>query len=610
VDAANHDFANSIAFHRLPWSDFDKAARGQFDADMVQRLRAAERSRRLLLLRAVMDQVGKLPELAEPLPSPEDAWELLARVEARSPATFDFMLAYPYTGSWAGYTIRLLRRQIAGMCPLWMHIGHLHALAAAAAIRSGLDFSADVPLWEGTAILPSLGTVRLETDEPWSVAHVRGVDQRYTVSNKYSQVSVPHMVGSGTPQWWGIRSAVAEVGAHRLEVRLDDVDPYRGLYEPILPQRSAPAEIKTWRELLSGAWDLLVNRIPDHAGALAAALDALVPTPKVPFRNPSASTGEAFGSAVLARPSDAAALASTLVHEFRHIILGGILHLVSLYTGDTQECFYAPWRDDPRPLSRVLQGLYAHTGVAVFWRAVRDVEDQCLASRAEFEFAYWRGQVRRVLAAIEGDECLTAAGHRFLIGIADGLHGWQNEYVSADAEHWAGAVAADHYAGWRIRHMRPHERDVAALADAWLEGRRRPPFLRLAPDSVPTPVPDGQWSSSRADLIRLRYGETVDDFQFNERSTIPNATTPDVAYTSGLPVDASQGYQGELARDPDSPTAWVGLGLALAETNRAASRALLSHPELVRAVHRKVRNRQTKSPTPVALATWIGQVAN
>jgi HEXXH motif-containing protein len=603
-------FADGISFHRLPWLDFDKAALGQFDIDMVSQLRTAERSRRLLLLRALVDEVGKMPELAGPLPSPEEAWELLARVEMRSPATFNSVLAYPYTGSWAGYTTRLLRGKIAGICPLWMHIGHLHALAATAAIRSGLDFTMTIPLWEGTAILPSLGAIRLKSSRPDSVAHIHGVNQEYVVGNEYGQFPLPDVLGSDAPGWWGVRSAMTEAGTHRIEVRLDDLDPYRGLYEPILPQRLAHGEIEKWRRLLGDAWMLLVDRLPDRAGAFSAAIDALVPRPEMPFRNPSASTGEAFGSAVLARPSDSSALAATLVHEFRHMILGGILHLVPLYSDDMRERYYVPWRDDPRPLSLALQGVYAFAGVAEFWRTMINLKDENLTLRAEFEFAYWRGESWRVVNALRQDKNLTEAGQRFLHGIASNLRPWQDEQVSAGAAYWAGVIAADHYAGWRIRHVRPDQRTVGVLADAWLAGRRRPPSVQVASDTVPTPVPDGQWSGARVDLIRLRRGGVEDDSPSSTRPTVPSATIADIAFASGRSREAAHGYHLELVRDPDSPTAWVGLGLALAEAAAAASRVLLKHPELVRSVYRQIHVRQVKPPAPADLATWIGQAVN
>src|SRR5881394_821954 len=114
-------------FHRLAWSDFDAFARLDSDSGMVRRLRRAERSRRKLLLRGLMQDTAKFPELLGPLPPLDTAWELLARVESRSPKALDRLLTHPYTGSWAGYTTRLLRNGIDGIGPLWIHLGYLHA---------------------------------------------------------------------------------------------------------------------------------------------------------------------------------------------------------------------------------------------------------------------------------------------------------------------------------------------------------------------------------------------------------------------------------------------------------------------------------------------------
>jgi len=125
-----------MAFHRLPWRDFDAFARMTGDRAMVRRLRGAERSRRKLLLYALIEDAAKAPEHLGPLPSIETVWELLARVEEASPVAFDRLLDHPYTGAWAGYTTRLLRNGLDGVGPLWIHLGHVHAIAAAAAIRA------------------------------------------------------------------------------------------------------------------------------------------------------------------------------------------------------------------------------------------------------------------------------------------------------------------------------------------------------------------------------------------------------------------------------------------------------------------------------------------
>ncbi|MCA1648038.1 MAG: HEXXH motif domain-containing protein [Chloroflexi bacterium] len=610
----------SFTHHRLSWLDFDEVARGGGGAVLIRRLRRAERSRRLLLLRALVDKATKIPELTGPLPSPEVAWELLVRVQEKKPAILNMMLAHPYTGTWAGYTMRLLRSRISGVCPLWMHIGHVHALAAAAAIRAGLDFHTYVPLWNGAAAFPTLGLARLMADSPCSVAEVRGERGQVKISNEAGRVFLPRTLATDTSEWWGIRQLAMRSDKHVILVRLDDLDPYRGLYEPVLPQRLDVAEVDAWRALLNDAWLLIVHYLPDMAHALSAGLESVVPRPAVPFRTSSASTGEAFGSMIIARPSDATSLAATLVHEFQHIRLGGLLHLCQLHEEDPRERFYTPWRDDPRTIGGVLQGVYAFFGVTAFWRALARTGTGTTVRRATFEFAYWRDQTWRTLCVLQDDPGLTRAGRRFVHNIAERLGPWQDEPVPGDIADAVAAVAADHYAGWRIRYLRPNAETVTELADAWLaqHGRRPAPVQRpveLTTEPVPTPVPDGSWSHARADLTRLSICAAGPDQSrrpcnrtvLAEKSiSIPDATDADFAYTDGRYADAVRSYRAELVTEADRPNSWVGLGLALSALGTSpAARTLLRYPELVRAVYRKIQTSIQSTPTPDDLAAWI-----
>lgn len=591
----------------MSWTDFDELAHGEFRAEMVHLLRRAERSRRLLLLRALMDDVAKSPDSLGPLPPPDEAWDLLARVDAAVPAAFDFVLAHPYTGSWAGYTIRLLRKGITGVCPLWMHAGHVHAIAAAAAIRAGLNFRTVIPLWKGCAFLPTLGLARLPTTEPHSVAEVCGDCGRIEIRNEDGQVVLADPLDSDTPGWWNVRQVTTMAERHRLTVRLDDVDPYRGLHEPVLHQRLEATEISEWHALLADAWQLLICHLPDLADALSTGLDSIVPMPAVPFQSASASTGEAFGSALVARPDDGAALAESLVHEFHHIVLGGVLHLTSLYDDDPSDRFYVPWRPDPRPLSGALTGLYAFFGVAAFWRKIARVRTGDLARRATFEFALARTQTWLVLRTLRDDTTLTEAGRRFVDGIASRLEPWQDEVLPDDLCRLADAIITDHYAGFRMRHVRPSTGAVTALAEAWLNGQPRPPIIPPQVDAVPTPVQDGVPSNARADLIRLglvvRGRRELDSMSH----AVPDATTADLAYATGRFDDAAQGYRAELTQKPDRVPSWVGLGLALTAIDASpAARALIRCPELVRAVRRRIGTSSANVPSPERLATWIG----
>jgi HEXXH motif-containing protein len=594
------------SFHRLPWQDFDAFARLDGDASMVRRLCRAERSRRKLLLRALMEESAKSPELLGPLPSLDAAWELLARVEARSSRALDHLLTHPYTGSWAGYTTRLLRHGIDGIGPLWIHLGHLHALAAAAAVRAGLDFDIMVPVWNGNVALPSLGMARLNASTPFEVAVVRGENGRYTVSNDDGAVQLPDPPDSDATGWWSVRRVRTRVGSHRFSLRLDDLDPYRGLYEPVLPQRVNAAQVNDWQRLIDEACELIVTHLPTFAGSMPVGLQSLVPKPQVLFRNPSASTGEAFGSAVVGLPTDGASLAATLIHEFQHIVLGGVLHLTRLYDTDPRERIYVPWRDDPRPFSGALQGVYAFFGVTAFWRA------QAANSRlAAFEFACARLQSWRTLQTLLEDDVLTDAGTRFLDGIAERLGPWQDEPVPDDVAELASAAARDHCAGWRARHLRPTPAMIASLVDAWQSGSPRPPVAMDGIELPPTPVPDGAWSRARTDLVRLSMTESGRTDLPEVWTTVPGATAADFAYASGRFADATRGYRAELTVDPDRPTALVGLGLALSASGpHPAGRAIVQCPELVRAVHRRLRYSSERAPTVEDVASWIGQLVS
>ncbi|WP_410582864.1 HEXXH motif domain-containing protein [Amycolatopsis sp. lyj-108] len=593
------------AFHRLSWRDFDALARLDGDEDMARRLRRAERSRRKLLIHSLLTEATKIPDHSGPLPPLDSAWELLARAEARAPRSVNRMLTNPYTGSWAGYTTRLLRNGIDGVGPLWMHLGHAHAIAAAAAIRAELDFETVVPAWHGDVMLPSLGLARFPGEGTFTSAVVRGVNGRYSVSSADATVHLPDMPEADAAGWWGIRRVRSQVGAHRFSLRLDDLDPYRGLYEPIPPERLPGKDLADWQRLIDEACRLVATHLPGLARVMPVGLASLVPKPQVLFRNPSASTGEAFGSAVLGLPTDGASLAETLIHEFQHIVLGGLLHLVELYEPDPRERIYVAWRDDPRPLSGALQGVYAFFGVAAFWRALARAGQN--PRRSEFEFAYWRAQTWRTLQVLRADATLTDAGRRFLDNIADCLGPWQDEPVSTEASELATAVRRDHLAGWGARHLRPDPSVVAELAAGWLSGRPRPPATFDATDLPPTPVPDGGWSNARTDLIRLAVGGTALPPD-GRGPTVPGATAADYAYTAGDLLSAVQGYRRELAADPDRPNSLVGLGLALsARGPHPAARALLHCPELVRAVHRSLRS-GPRPPTVEQLAAWIGQL--
>ncbi|MFV2017330.1 HEXXH motif domain-containing protein [Micromonospora sp. LOL_023] len=589
--------------HRLDEQHVSVLFAGGGDARTVAELLAVERSWRLLQLRALLDIVGPHFDVS-PLPSVWTAWELLSEVEQHDPAVVDALLLHPQAGVWAGYTLRRLRGSARSAAPLWVDLGYLHTLAAAAALRAGIGFSIAVPVRDGFTVLPTLGAVAIPGAAQWDVTEVRGSAGHGVVGTLAGEVGV------GGDGWNAMPSVHVQADGHTLAVRLDCLDPYRNLRAPTPPRALSEPELDRWRGLLTHAWQLLVETSPALALPMTLGLFSVVPQPQAErFRTMSASAGDAFGSMIMSEPRDALELAVTLVHEFQHIKLGALLHLAPLHTAEPAERLYAPWRDDPRPLGGLLQGVYAFAGIAEFWRAVRYRATGSAGTLAHFEFARWHRQVRTVLALMAELPQLTEVGRRLVAGLTATADRWQTDNVPDQPLAAAGDAAADHRARWRLHHLRPPVEVVTAFTEAWTVGADRPDLPAVAPALEADPSARGLDARAVLELWRLTDAagfERLREGPATIGDQVTGASPADLAYVAGDRETARRGYLHELSADHDLPSAWAGLGLVLANTRPGpAADALRERPELVRAVHRAVR-RCGGAADPVELAAWIG----
>ena len=114
--------------------------------------------------------------------------------------------------------------------------------------------------------------------------------------------------------------------------------------------------------------------------------------------------------------------------------------------------YYAPWRDDPRPITGLLHGVYAHLGVSRFWRWQRHQEDGAAAIRAHAEFARWRDAATIAAEVLLASGGLTEAGTDFVSGTLSTLRTWSGEDVPAAAMHLARSESQRHLSRWQQRH--------------------------------------------------------------------------------------------------------------------------------------------------------------
>jgi HEXXH motif-containing protein len=434
-----------VARHRIPEKVFFALAAGGGGGSAIASLLAAQYSKRLLLLRGVRDTASSAG--ADQSELAEQAYRLLTEVQKRDPDAVDSAVRYPSVGVWAWQTLLALRGDRA---PDGAGPGGLAAVAAAAAIRARFPCTIRVPLSEGTVVLPSLGRALLPGSAGFATVR-SGAAETEVVWGRH-RVLLPSNPFGDAPGWQGLRRLAASARGVRLDLLLDDHDPYRMPGAATTTSRLPAKEVERWRELLHRAWGLLLRYHWTTAEEVAAAITVLTPL-QTPVRGQVSATSRlAFGTVGLSAPDDVHALAVTLAHEVQHTKLCALADVTPLTHRYDGGLHYAPWRDDPRPIDGLLQGVYAHLGIAGFWR--RQAHHECgdEAVRAHAEFARWREAAEVATHTLEQGEGLTSAGRLFVAEMARTLHAWSAEPVPPLASELAREAAERHRARWRSRH--------------------------------------------------------------------------------------------------------------------------------------------------------------
>ncbi|MEV0660046.1 HEXXH motif domain-containing protein [Actinomadura luteofluorescens] len=423
----------------VPEKTLRELAEGGGDAEALRLLSSAQRGRRLLLLRGVRDLTLSTghPDAA----AVQEAYELLVAAQETDREAAASVLDYPTVASWATGTALALSGRTA-TTPAALAPGRLAGVAAAAAIRSGLEATIAVPTVDGTLVLPSIGRTAsgLRAD---GMAVVRSAADGAEVELGGRRAEPSATDGPG---WEAVRVLHAEHEGLRWDVRLDDLDPDRLPGGVLAGERLTSAEFDQWQSTLDEAWALLVTRHREAAEATRRLITVLTPLSSEGGGGRSATSKEAIGNVGMSAPHDAHGFAVTLAHEVQHVKLVALLDLVPMTQPDDGRRYYAPWRPDPRPLSGLLQGAYAHLGIAGFWREERRVLDGAISVRAHTEFARWRTATARTLQTMSESKRLTECGELFVAEMARRLRAWCDEPVPEQALTRAKAAAERHRA--------------------------------------------------------------------------------------------------------------------------------------------------------------------
>jgi HEXXH motif-containing protein len=449
--------------HRLTPVELAAIARGDVTTGFIRRLRAAELSKHKLLLEAVrrtaVDALSRDDEAVLAA-----ALRTLGDVHARAPAVAEAVLVQPHVGGWAVDCLDRLANGGFGREDL----GYLAALAAVAGIRANVRFDAAILVRKGRAGFPGLGVLALPGAHGW--ASVRSDASEVTVTCGRRAVRLPADLAAQNDHWVPVQRVQVETDGLVLDAAIDCDDRFLHRFGARV-RPLAPSDHNGWRDQVRDGWSLLARYHPATARAIGTGPVTLVPLAEpVPGHSYSATSGWTFGAIAATRPVDGLSMAVTLVHEFHHLVLGAVEDVVSLAGQDSRTLCYAPWRDDPRPVGGLLQGVYAHLAMIQFWRRHRAAGPLEHRRRAENELARWRTVTFEAARTLVAAPDLTAAGRTVAKSMHELLASWQHEPLDAMAERRATAMSAAHRSRWRLTHLHPDGEMINALARAWLRG--------------------------------------------------------------------------------------------------------------------------------------------
>ncbi|CAG6395847.1 HEXXH motif-containing putative peptide modification protein [Streptomyces cocklensis] len=404
-----------------------------------------QRRLRLLTLRALLDTVAEAPPGALPPAAAARVtadWRLLAAADRADPAAARQVVHYPLTGAWAE---RALRAVTAADRPreATAELSHLAAIAAAAAARAGLRFTADVPVRAGLLTLPTLGgcavsgdlrSVRVSGDGPRLWLHLDVAGDGGAARHLHSSPAAgrgrrvevrrgPDAVWRSAAAAWQPTRALRWAGGR--PVLVDDSDPYRDEERGSNPRGLTashvlePGRYARWQTAWQDAQPWLRLGGGGRAREVGALLGCFVPLDGSESARCSATRGEAFGALLSSTPQHGLDLAATLVHELQHTKLLALSAMTVLHTADGTPRYWAPWRPDPRPFDGLFHGAYAHLALADFHLGVA-MSGAATAVRdaAWADHCRCRQQVEVALPQLLGSSRLTVQGRTLVTAMA------------------------------------------------------------------------------------------------------------------------------------------------------------------------------------------------
>ena len=594
--------------YSLTKADLEILAAGEYTIELIERLRRAEFSRNTLLAEALRRSARKVVSITD-YSLVESGAKVISAVNEHSPDTAEKVISLPHFGLWAADCLIRLRysemHSLAISETIKQDISHIATFAAVAALNAGHYFKLTLPVRSGNVYLPSLGSINVDDIEGNGSTQMTFNSSGVEIASSASRSSALNasITNEITSLGWLKPTARLHVQVQGLplDVLLDDSDPFLSRLGPISTPLTDDS-INKWQICMEQAWALLVSHHRITAQALARVVTTLVPLSETTIDHPiSAASGWAWGAIALSLPPDPFALAETLVHEFRHLILSAVEDIAALIEPDDDRLTYSPWRNDPRSISSLLQATYAFSGIIAFWKEYRNATSRVIRRRAELAFTLGRFKIIQAISLLRDSNSLTDTGRVFISKIEHQAKDWMEHQVPALAQAVASEIAAEHRLRWRLTNLMPEKRTVTVLADAWMANLTisvKQFDVRIRAPSSATPM-----LRDRSRLLEHRFLNR--DSTVHAISDVMDADSGDHALLRGEDIRARDEYLRKI-RESDDLDAWIGLMLALRRLGVLDDSWSAQHPiEIIVAVHRYIQSRLGEVNDIESLVLWI-----
>jgi uncharacterized protein len=394
------DARDSTDGHALPDGGFELLSIGPGDMPTMAALAESSWSVTRALVSAVGSEVEN--DRRELSRAAAEGWRLLVQLDDEHPRAVREVLTYPYVRAWAARCL-----DPPPDADTYLDRAHLAGLAAAVALRAGVEAELSVPVRDGHVHLPGVGAL------------APGFAAGRTSTLRVSAAGLA--LRDGLSGWRPIR----RFAAGNMSLTVDDIDPFRDCQAWVPTGRLSAPDLRAWQQALTAASRQLAVELPAYAAVIAAGLRSVVPMRQAPAgHSRSATAKHAFGALALALPDSTDTLGELLVHEMQHVKLIALCDLMDLFDPADSTRYRVPWRRDLRPVDGVLNGTYAFLAVGELWRSRAGGKT---GSQAHARFLECRSRVEYGIRVLLNGTALTSAGERFVLGMGSAVEAWAGD---------------------------------------------------------------------------------------------------------------------------------------------------------------------------------------